>query len=108
MPKRKGGRKKKGGKSNPLANPGNVHNPKNFGSNQGLVSGCSGCDKSGMFKLVHNVILIHIPQHKNQQTLEPINLWLDLLDRLVKYQANLILIPCTVAETQVNLFFFTM
>ena len=47
MPKRKGGRKKKGGKSNPLANPGNVHNPKNFGSNQGLVSGCSGCDKSG-------------------------------------------------------------
>ena len=43
MPKRKGGRKKKGGKSNPLANPGNVHNPKNFGSNQGLVSGCAGC-----------------------------------------------------------------
>lgn len=43
MPKRKGGRKKKGGKSNPLANPGNVHNPKNFGSNQELVSGCSGC-----------------------------------------------------------------
>ena len=44
MPKRKGGRKKRGGsKKNPLANPGNVHNPKNFGSDQGLVSGCAGC-----------------------------------------------------------------
>jgi len=44
MPKRKGGRKKRGGsKKNPLANPGNVHNPKNFGSDQGLISGCAGC-----------------------------------------------------------------
>jgi len=44
MPKRKGGRKKRGGsKQNPLANPGNVHNPKNFGSDQGLISGCAGC-----------------------------------------------------------------
>jgi len=43
MPKRKGGRKKKGGKFNPAANPGNVHTPGNFGSNQGLVSGCAGC-----------------------------------------------------------------
>ena len=44
MPKRKGGRKKRGGsKQNLLANPGNVHNPKNFGSDQGLVSGCAGC-----------------------------------------------------------------
>ena len=44
MPKRKGGRKKRGGsKQNLLANPGNVHNPKNFGSDQGLISGCAGC-----------------------------------------------------------------
>ena len=43
MPKRKGGRKKKGGKASPLANPGNVHNPKNFGSDETLVTGCAGC-----------------------------------------------------------------
>jgi hypothetical protein len=44
MPKRKGGRKKRGGsKQNPLANPGNVHYSKNFGSDQGLISGCAGC-----------------------------------------------------------------
>jgi hypothetical protein len=44
MPKRKGGRKKRGGsKQNPLANSGNVHNSKNFGSDQGLISGCAGC-----------------------------------------------------------------
>ena len=45
MPKRKGGRKKRGGGENgaAYANPGNVHNPKNFGSDQGLVSGCAGC-----------------------------------------------------------------
>lgn len=44
MPKRKGGRKKRGGsKSGPLANPGNVHDSAKFSSNQGLVSGCAGC-----------------------------------------------------------------
>ena len=45
MPKRKGGRKKRGGsKGSPhFANAGNVHNPKNFGSDQGLISGCAGC-----------------------------------------------------------------
>lgn len=42
MPKRKGGsRKKRGG--NQLANRTNAHNPANFSSNQGLVSGCAGC-----------------------------------------------------------------
>jgi len=41
MPKRKGGRKKRGG--NMLANLTNSHNPANFSSNQGLVSGCAGC-----------------------------------------------------------------
>jgi len=42
MPKRKGGsRKKRGG--NQLANSTNAHNPANFSSNQGLVSGCAGC-----------------------------------------------------------------
>jgi len=41
MPKRKGGRKKRGGSK--LANPLNAHNPKNFGSDQGLISGCAGC-----------------------------------------------------------------
>jgi len=43
MPKRKGGRKKKGGKQGPLANGGNTHNPKNFGSDETLVTGCAGC-----------------------------------------------------------------
>ena len=44
MPKRKGGRKKRGGnKQNLLANPGNVHNPKNFGTDQALMNGCAGC-----------------------------------------------------------------
>ena len=45
MPKRKGGRKKRGGgkKGSLLANAKNVHNPKNFGSDQGLISGCAGC-----------------------------------------------------------------
>ena len=40
MPKRKGGRKKRGGA---LANGGNVHDAASFSSNQGLVSGCAGC-----------------------------------------------------------------
>ena len=40
MPKRKGGRKKRGGA---LANAGNVHDSASFSSNQGLVSGCAGC-----------------------------------------------------------------
>ena len=45
MPKRKGGRKKRGGsKSSPnFANAGNVHYSKNFSSDQGLISGCAGC-----------------------------------------------------------------
>ena len=44
MPKRKGGRKKRGGsKQNPLANPGNAHNAGKFSSDQGLISGCAGC-----------------------------------------------------------------
>ena len=38
MPKR--GRKKRGGK---LSNPGNVHDPSQFSSDQGLTSGCAGC-----------------------------------------------------------------
>lgn len=42
MPKRKG-KKKRGGGKNSFANAANVHNPKNFGSDQGLVSGCAGC-----------------------------------------------------------------
>ena len=41
MPKRKGGRKKRGGSK--LANAGNIHNAKNFGSDEGLISGCAGC-----------------------------------------------------------------
>ncbi len=40
MPKRKGGRKKRGGA---LANRGNVHDAAPFSSKQGLVSGCAGC-----------------------------------------------------------------
>jgi len=48
MPKRKGGRKKRGGSKKgsllgQLVNGPNEHNPKNFGSNEGLVSGCAGC-----------------------------------------------------------------
>ena len=43
MPKRKGGRKKKGGKASPLANPGNTNNPLHFGSDETLVTGCAGC-----------------------------------------------------------------
>ena len=40
--KHKRGKKKKGGKS-PLANIHNSHNPANFSSNQGAVTGCMGC-----------------------------------------------------------------
>ena len=44
MPKRKGGRKKRGGsKQNLLANAKNVHDPANLSSDQGLISGCAGC-----------------------------------------------------------------
>jgi hypothetical protein len=42
MPKRKGGRKKRGG-GKLLSNPGNTHNARPFGSDQGMVSGCAGC-----------------------------------------------------------------
>jgi len=41
MPKRKGGRKKRGGSK--LANAGNVHDAIYFGSDEGLISGCAGC-----------------------------------------------------------------
>ncbi len=42
MPKRKGGRKKRGG-NGALANAANVHDAARFSSKQGLVSGCAGC-----------------------------------------------------------------
>ena len=80
--------------------------PKNFGSNQGLVSGCAGCvggNVANWFTDVHLDSQAAAQKSANIGT-NQFNGWA-CWTVLVKYQASLILIPCTVAETQVKLHF---